>query len=116
MPFEKIDPIAEAIECQEMFKDYPEIREEFRQYELAHREDARIRQEELELRNRLVQMRKFKNITQKELKTRTGMTQQAISRFERGNGVNFKTILKYAEGIDCKLIPQSRADYQSPAT
>jgi DNA-binding Xre family transcriptional regulator len=108
MPFIKVDPIAEAIELQEMFKDDPEAKEKFRQYELAHREAAKIQQEELELRNRLVAMRKFKNITQKELKLRTGMTQQAISRFETGNGVNFKTILKYAEGIDCKLIPQSK--------
>ena len=108
MPFVKVDPIAEAIELQEMFKDDPETREMFRQYELAHREAARIRQEELELRNRLVEMRKLKKITQKELKLRTGMTQQAISRFERGNGVNFKTILKYADGIDCKLIPQNK--------
>ena len=108
MPFIEIDPIAEAIELQKMFKDNPEIQEKFRQYELAHRENARIQQEELELRNRLVEMRKLKNITQKELKLRTGMTQQAISRFETGNGVNFKTILKYADGIDCKLIPQNK--------
>ena len=108
MPFIEIDPIEEAIELQEMFKDDPETKEMFHQYELAHRETARIQQEELELRNRLVEMRKIKNITQKELEIRTGMTQQAISRFETGNGVNFKTILKYAEGIDCKLIPQSK--------
>ena len=108
MPFVKVDPIAEAIELQEMFNDDAETKEIFRQYELAHRETAKIQQEELELRNRLVAMRKSKNITQKELKIRTGMTQQAISRFETGNGVNFKTILKYADGIDCKLIPQNK--------
>ena len=108
MPFVKVDMIAEAIELQEMFKDDPEAKEMFRQYELAHRETARLQQEELELRNRLVEMRKVKNITQKELELRTGMTQQAISRFETGNGVNFRTILKYAEGIECKLIPQSK--------
>jgi len=108
MPFEKVDPIAEAMELQEMFKDDLETKDMFRHYELEHREAAKIQQEELELRNRLVEMRKFKNITQKELETRTGMTQQAISRFEKGNGVNFKTILRYAEGIDCKLIPQSK--------
>jgi DNA-binding Xre family transcriptional regulator len=108
MPFKKVDPIAEAIELQEMFKDDPEAKEMFRQYELGHREAARIKQEELELRNRLVEMRKQKNITQKELELRTGMTQQAISRFEKGSGVNFTTILKYAEGIDCRLVPQSK--------
>jgi hypothetical protein len=49
-----------------------------------------------------------KNITQKELEARTGLTQQAISRFETGSGTSFRTILKYAEGVDCKLIPQSK--------
>lgn len=108
MPFTKVDPIAEAAELQEMFKNDPEAKEMFRQYELEHREAAKIKQEEIELRNRLVEMRKQKNITQKELEVRTGMTQQAISRFEQGSGANFTTILKYAEGIDCRLVPQSK--------
>ena len=109
MPFVKMDPIAEAIELQEMFKDDPEVREEFRQYELIHRENARLEQQEQELRNRLVAFRKAQNITQKELENRTGLTQQAISRFETGIGGNIKTILKYADGIGCRLIPQSKA-------
>ena len=108
MPFVKVDPVAEAIELQEMFNDAPETKEMFRQYEVAHRENARLEQEEIELRNRLVELRRSRNITQKELETRTGLTQQAISRFENGIGGNIKTILKYAEGIDCKLIPQSK--------
>jgi len=108
MPFTKVDPVAEAIELQEMFKDDPDAKEMFKEYELAHRETAKIRQEELNLRNRLVEMRRQKNITQKDLEVRTGMTQQAISRFEKGNGVNFTTILKYAEGIDCRLVPQNK--------
>jgi len=108
MPFVKVDPIEEAIELQEMFKDDPESKEMFRQYELAHRETARLEQEELELRNRLVEFRKKRNITQKELEVKTGLTQQAISRFETGSGVSFRTILKYAEGVDCKLVPQSK--------
>ncbi len=108
MPFTKVDPIAEAIELQEMFKDDPEAKKIFRQYESAHRESARLEQEELKLRNQLVEFRKTKNITQKELEARTGLTQQAISRFETGSGVSFRTILKYAEGIDCTLIPQSK--------
>jgi len=105
MPFVKIDPIAEAVELQEIFKDDPEAKEEFRQYELAHRENTRLEQEEAELRNRLVSYRKEKKITQKELETKTGLTQQAISRFETGSGGSIKTILKYTEGLDCQLIP-----------
>ncbi|MDR0325483.1 MAG: helix-turn-helix domain-containing protein [Oscillospiraceae bacterium] len=108
MPFTKVDPIAEAVELQEMFKDDPEAKELFRQYELAHRENARIEREELELRNRLIDFRKANNITQKELEARTGLTQQAISRFETGSGGSIKTILKYADGIGCQLMPQNR--------
>ena len=108
MPFTKIDPIAEAIELQEMFSDDPETVEVFRQYELAHRENARLEQEEFELRNQLVEYRRSRNITQKELESRTGLTQQAISRFETGSGGSIRTILKYADGIDCKLILQGK--------
>ena len=108
MPFIEVDPIAEAVEAQEMFKDDPETQEMFHQYEIEFREAARIEKEELELRDILVEMRKSKNITQKELETRTGLTQQAISRFETGNGVNLKTILKYTEGIECRLVPLSK--------
>jgi len=108
MPFKRVSPIEESIELQEVFKDDPETKELFKQYELEHREALRIQQEELEIRNKLVEMRRSKNITQRELESRTGMTQQAISRFETGNGVSFKTIIKYAEGIGCKLVPQSK--------
>ncbi|MCL1862713.1 MAG: helix-turn-helix domain-containing protein [Defluviitaleaceae bacterium] len=108
MPFVKVDPIAEAVELQEMFKDDTETKEMFEQYELAHRENVLLEQQEQELRNRLVDFRKSKKITQKELQTRTGLTQQAISRFETGLGGNIKTILKYADGIGCNLVPQSK--------
>ena len=108
MPFEKVDPIAEAIELQDEFKDDSETKEMFRQYELAHRENARLEQEEAELRTRLINYRKKKNITQKDLESRTGLTQQAISRFETTGGGSIKTILKYAEGLDCQLIPVER--------
>jgi DNA-binding XRE family transcriptional regulator len=108
MPFVKVNPIAEAVELQEIFRDEPETKAMFHQYEIAHRENALLEQQEQELRNRLVEFRKSQNITQKELETRTGLTQQAISRFETGFGGNIKTILKYADGIGCNLIPQSK--------
>ena len=110
MPFEKVDPIAEAVELQKMFEDDPESKEMFHQYELAHRENARLEQEEAELRKRLVDLRKLKNITQKELEAKTGLTQQAISRFEITGGGSIKTILKYAEGLDCQLVPVEKQD------
>lgn len=110
MPFIKVDMTAEAIELQEMFKNDPEAREEFHQYELAHRETARLEQEELELRNRLVEFRKERNITQKDIENRTGMTQQAISRLETSKDTTptLKTLIKYAEAMNCVLVPQER--------
>jgi len=63
MPFVKVDPIAEARECQEMFKDDHEVVEEFRQFELSHMEAAMVGQEELKLKDKLVEIRKNKNIT-----------------------------------------------------
>ena len=108
MSFTEVDPIAEAIELQEIFKDDLATKEMFRQFELAHRENKKLEQEELELRTRLIEVRKSKNISQRELEARTGLTQQAISRFETGSGGSIKTILKYTAGIDCKLIPQSK--------
>jgi len=109
MPFVKIDPVAEAIELQEMFNDEPETKELFHQYELAHKENELLKQKEQELRSKLIAFRKSQNITQRELEVRTGLTQQAISRFETGIGCNIKTILKYADGIGCSLVPQSKA-------
>ena len=109
MPFVEINPIEDAMELQEEFKNDPEAKELFRQFELAHRENAMLEQQEHELRNRLVEFRKLQNITQKELETRTGLSQQAISRFETGIGGNIKTILKYADGIGCNLVPQNKA-------
>jgi len=109
MPFAKVNPVAEAIELQEMFKDEPEARDMFRQYELAHKENEVLEQKEQELRNRLIAFRKSQNITQRELEARTGLTQQAISRYETGIGGSIKTILKYAEGIGCSLVPQSKS-------
>ena len=110
MPFVKADMLAEAIKCQERFKDDPAAVAEFRQYELDIREDKRLEEKELELRNRLVQFRKAKKITQKEIQARSGMTQQAVSRLETSKDTTptLKTLIKYAEAMNCILVPQEK--------
>ena len=50
MSFAKVNPITEAIELQKMFKDDPEAKETFHQYELAHREKASTNENEKPLR------------------------------------------------------------------
>ena len=106
MPFVKTNMIEEAKELQELFKADMKAVKEFKEFEFSHLEDEFLKIEEQELKNKLIEIRKAQNITQKELEVKTGLTQQAISRFETGSGASFKTILKYAKGIDCKLVPQ----------
>jgi DNA-binding XRE family transcriptional regulator len=106
MPMVKADILAECLEMQELYKDDPVALAEFKQHEAELLEIARLEQEEQELRTRLVDVRKSMNISQTELEARTGLSQQAISRFETGSGGNIKTILKYADGIGCRLVPQ----------
>jgi DNA-binding XRE family transcriptional regulator len=105
MPFVKVDPIQEARELQEVFKDNPSAREEFKRYELAHVEAERLQQEEIRLRNELTEMRKRNNITQKDLEEASGLSQQAISRIEVGKDVSpsLKSLIRYADAIGCHL-------------
>jgi len=116
MPFKKVNPIKEAQELQETFKDNTEARELFEQYELAHIESARLQQEEMKLRNDLTKMRKRRNITQKSLQKTSGLSQQAISRIEVGKDVSpsLKSLIKYADAIGCHLrleLKEEAVDY-----
>jgi DNA-binding XRE family transcriptional regulator len=105
MPFIKVDPIREAKELQDVFKDDPTAREEFKRYELAHIEAERLQQEENRIRNELAAMRKRNNITQKELELASGLSQQAISRIEVGKEISpsLKSLIRYADAIGCHL-------------
>ena len=105
MPFVQVDPIQEARELQEMFKDDPQAKETFRQYEMAHIEAERLRKEEMQLRAKLSEIRKINNINQKDLREKSGLTQQAISRIEVGKDVSpsLKSIIRYVDAIGCRL-------------
>ena len=76
------------------------IRDSDNVYFLHARQKQKGKEEQYELKTAIIRA--------KELEARTGLTQQAISRFETGRGGSIKTLLKYAEGIDCKLMPQSK--------
>lgn len=110
MPFVKVNPIEEARELQEHFKESPEAVKQFQEYEKKHIEAEKIKEEELNLRKKLVELRVAKNISQKELEEKTGLSQQAISRLEIDTTIspNLKTLIKYMEGINCKLVLQEK--------
>ena len=112
MPFMKVDPVQEAKELQDCFIDDPDVKEMFRQYELAHLAAERLQQEEIRLRNDLTDTRRRNNITQKELEMASGLSQQAISRIEVGKDVSpsLKSIIRYVDAIGYHLILEPKQD------
>lgn len=106
MPFVKIDMIQEARELQELLKDDSKAALEFKEFEKKHIEMEKIKEQQLELRNKLVEIRKKKKITQKEIETMTGLSQQAISRIEISKDTipNLSNLLIYANAIGIDFV------------
>jgi len=67
---------------------------------------------ECKLRRELADARKQQNIAQKELKERTGLTQQAISRIEKDHEISpsLRNIMKYVNAIGYELILQPKTN------
>lgn len=65
--------------------------------------DARRAYEEFQariaLQQQLVQMRKAENMTQTDVANAAGLSQQAVSRIEKGTGATISSLIKYLTGI-----------------
>lgn len=89
MSFKKInlqDMLVEKRKNPEFDKEYQKIRQEYK------------------LIDRIVDERKKKNLTQKELAAITGISQQSISRIERERHIpQMNTFIKLLEGLDLEL-------------
>ncbi len=89
MGFEKInvkDIVAKKREDSEFDREYKKIRQEYK------------------LIDRVVEERKKKNMTQKELSNITGISQQAISRLERERHIpQMNTFIRLLDGLDLEL-------------
>ena len=85
----------EKQELEQILKNNPKAREEYEQFEAEYK-----------IRSELVKARKQSNVTQMELKERSGLTQQAISRIETDNEVSpsLKTLIKYVNAIGHEII------------
>ena len=94
MPFKQVDPDEELRELNVLLDSDPELRRKFE-----------ADQKEFELRLRLSQARKEKNLTQSSIKEITGLTQQAISRIEKANdrSPTLKTLIRYCDAIGYEL-------------
>lgn len=66
-------------------------------------EDARKAYEEFQakiaLQQQLVQIRKAENLTQSDVANAAGLSQQAVSRIEKGTGATINSLIKYLTGI-----------------
>ena len=66
-------------------------------------DDARKAYEEFQariaLQQQLVNLRKSENMTQTDVAKAAGISQQAVSRIERGSGATINSLIKYLMGI-----------------
>lgn len=102
MPFVDVTDIVINEEAKELAKAYennPEVRVAIDQFEA-----------ECKLRRELVEARKQNNITQSELKEKTGLTQQVISRMETNHEISpsLKNLIKYVNAIGYELTLQPK--------
>jgi DNA-binding XRE family transcriptional regulator len=70
---------------------------------IASSEDARKTyddfQTRINLQKELIAMRKAENLTQSDVAKATGLSQQAVSRIEKGTGATINSLIKYLSGI-----------------
>jgi len=95
MPFIKVNLKQEQEEFKALLKD-PIAKRAYDEFE-----------REYLFRQKLADARKTKNITQKEIQSKSGLPQQSISRIEKGTAQKqsptLRTLLRYLDAIDCEL-------------
>jgi len=76
--------------------------------ELTEKDDNLMKQHklflaEMKFKQKLIDKRKSKSLTQKDISERSGLSQQAVSRLEKGNGGTIETIIRYLGALGCSL-------------
>lgn len=72
-------------------------------------EDDKLKQQhdifkaEMEFKQKLIKARKEKSLTQKDISRMTGLSQQAVSRMEKGAGGTIETIIRYLASMGYSL-------------
>lgn len=60
-------------------------------------------QAEMQFKQELINKRKANALTQKDISERSGLSQQAVSRLEKGNGGTIESIIRYLSAMGCCL-------------
>lgn len=96
MPFKKTDMNAERQRLEELLETSEEAQKA-----------QRIFNEEYKFRLLLAKERKSRTITQQKVEEQSGLTQQVISRMERGDSLDrsptLRTVFRYLDAIGCEL-------------
>ncbi len=58
---------------------------------------------EMKFKQELIEKRKARALTQKDISAISGLSQQAISRLEKGKGGTIETIIRYLSAMGCSL-------------
>lgn len=86
------DPKAEEKELQRLIESDPRLK--------AQHDAFRA---EMDFKQKLIDARKESAMTQKEVSEASGLSQQAVSRLERGKGATIETVIKYLQSIGYTL-------------
>ena len=88
MAFVKADPNKEKEKLSRLISESEEARKAHEAFQ------ARIA-----LQQKLVQTRKAEKMTQSDVANASGLSQQAVSRIEKGAGATISSLVKYLTGI-----------------
>lgn len=103
MPFKKVDMDAERNQLDELLKNNPEAQKA-----------KRIFDDEYKFRLQLAKERKSRSITQQKIEEQSGLTQQVISRMERGTPLDksptLRTVFRYLDAMGCELHISSKEE------
>lgn len=88
MPFVKADLDREKAELDRLINESEEARKVHEEFQ------ARIA-----LQQKLIEIRKAEKMTQSDVANVTGLSQQAVSRIEKGTGATISSLIKYLMGI-----------------
>ena len=88
MPFTKANISKEKQELEQLITSNKESHKTY--------DDLQAR---INLQKELIAIRKTENLTQSDVAKATGLSQQAVSRIEKGSGATINSLIKYLSGI-----------------
>ena len=88
MAFTKADISKEKESLEKLIKENDEAFKEYEEF-LAR----------IDLQRKLIETRKAERMTQKDVANASGLSQQAVSRIEKGSGATVSSLIKYLSGI-----------------